>query len=161
MVTVREAIVQRRLGKGTACRLRGRLMSTVRPLSASTLATSDAVRPESDDAGQRHRPAARRCSSRVSRLGPPAGEDGRGQLMLRRCHGCNRDKATKHGEGYRQGDGQENNPSPVALFARVCKPPGIHDEHNPSQTENDNPDLECSERGSQRGMMRPVQPSAG
>ena len=38
-------------------------------------------------------------------LVPPAGEDGRGQLMLRRCHGCNRDKATKHGEGYRQGDG--------------------------------------------------------
>ena len=55
---------------------------------------------------------------------------------------------------------EENDPSPTALLARVCKPPSIHNEHNPSQTDNDNPDLECLERGSQRDE-RPVRPSAG
>ena len=105
-IAVRETIVQRRVaGEGHGLQI-ARQADQHRPAGLGVDAGhGHAVRPESDailagvTAHQQDVVAAL-----FRDLVAPAGEDGRGQLMLRGGHGRHRDEATKDGEGHRQAE---------------------------------------------------------
>jgi hypothetical protein len=70
--------------------------------------------------------------------------------MLCGGHGCHCHETTKDGKRHSHRKRREDDPSQAALFPRLRKPPGIDDERNPSQSDNDDEDLDGLEGGSQR-----------